>query len=169
MGCFVDWVRRRLKRKHRYWEEVELCAPGTIIRVLLLQRFPFCQWNSICDILCPDVRPFLLPSGALLCLGFNGCHCLSLPTLVRRWRSGPGWGGGMGGALLGGMGRGFLSGPTLPLHEGRLLGSGRLPLRVLCWELTPECLQHGLVKKGKSCSRRFRPGREVSASACSRP
>lgn len=51
----------------------------------------------------------------------------------------------MGGALLGGMGRGFLFGPTL--HEGRLLGGGRLPLSILCWELTPECLENGLVKK----------------------
>lgn len=39
-----------------------------------LHGFPVCQWNSICDILSHDVRPFLLPAGALLCLGFNGCH-----------------------------------------------------------------------------------------------
>lgn len=51
-----------------------------------------------------------------------------------------GW--GMGGALLRGKGRGFLLGPTL--HQG--VWGRRLPLRILCWELTPERLENGAVQ-----------------------
>lgn len=83
----------------------------------------------------------------------------------------------MGGALLGGMGRGFLLGvPSREPTERLLRTVGWLPLCVLCWKLTgktgrPERFENGLgrgKKKAKSCRPRFRPGEKVLAPACFR-
>lgn len=147
--------------------EGPLYALGTAIRGSLLYRFPVCPWNSNRDTLSHDVRRVLRPSGALLCLRFNGCR----PAYRSQHSRTAGVEDGRRLAWRGG------EGISPRAHSGSLQEGVsrqyRPPPCILCWELTrkigrPERLQNGLgekKKKAKSFGHAFQTQRKGACTS----
>lgn len=83
------------KLKTLFWIQIALYAPGIIIIRVYFPTDLLSVSGSPSMTCVADVRPFLLPAGALLCLEFNGCLSAYRSQHPRGWRlRWDGWGMG---------------------------------------------------------------------------